>query len=57
MTKIEEILEEQGFSAEEKAVFLDMLSHAKTLQKNLSLDQLKPYMNEQIDKLIDKDED
>lgn len=57
MTKIEEILEEQGFSAEEKVVFLDMLSHAKTLQKNLSLDQLKPYMNEQIDKLIDKDED
>jgi len=54
---IEQILEQQGFTADEKAAFLDMLGHAKTLQKNMSLDQLKAYMNQQIDKLLDKDED
>lgn len=57
MTTIEQILEEQGFTADEKEAFLDMLSHAKTLQKNMCLDQLKAYMNQQIDKLLDKDED
>lgn len=57
MTTIEKILEEQGFTPEEKDTFLEILSHAKTLQKNMSLDQLKAYMNQQIDKLGDKNED
>lgn len=57
MTSIEQILEEQGFNASEKAVFLDILNYAKTLQKNMNLDQLKAYMNQRIDKMLDQDED
>lgn len=52
MKTIDDILNEQGFEPKEKETFISMLSHAKMLQKNMGLDQLKSYMNEEIDKLL-----
>lgn len=57
MKTIDEILTEQEFTSAEKAVFIGMLSHAKTLQKSMNLDQLKQFMNQQIDKMLDNHED
>lgn len=48
MNTINEILEEQGFTPEEKEVFLDIINQAKTLQRNLMLEDLNSYMNEKI---------
>lgn len=57
MTTIDDILKEQGFDSKEAATFLSIIDHAKTLQKGLALDQLKAYVNQQIEQLIDSYED
>lgn len=56
MKTIDDILKEKGFTQKESEGFLEIIQEAKMLQRSTQLEDLKPFINQTVNKVIRDDD-